>query len=122
MDIGRHHQPGSNGLTLDREGRLLINQHGHRRVLRVERTGALTVLADHFEGRRLNSPNDLVFRSDGSLYFTDPPFGLPRVFEDPAKETPWSGVYRLEDGRLKLLTRELRSPNGLAFSPDNRTL
>ncbi|MBP6668788.1 MAG: SMP-30/gluconolactonase/LRE family protein [Gemmatimonadales bacterium] len=122
VDIGRYHQPGSNGLTLDREGRLLINQHGHRRVLRVERTGALTVLADRFEGRRLNSPNDLVYRSDGSLYFTDPPFGLPRVFDDPAKETPWSGVYRLKDGRLTLLTRELRGPNGLAFSPDERTL
>lgn len=122
VDIGRYHQPGSNGLTLDREGRLLINQHGHRRVLRVERTGALTVLADRFEGHRLNSPNDLVYRSDGGLYFTDPPFGLPRVFDDPAKETPWSGVYRLKDGRLTLLTRELRGPNGLAFSPDERTL
>ena len=122
VDIGRYHQPGSNGLTLDREGRLVINQHGNRRVLRVERTGALTVLADRFEGRRLNSPNDLVYRSDGGLYFTDPPFGLPGVFEDPAKETSWSGVYRLKDGRLTLLARDLRGPNGLAFSPDERTL
>ena len=122
LDIGRYHQPGSNGLTLDREGRLVINQHGNRRVLRVERTGALTVLADRFEGRRLNSPNDLVYRSDGGLYFTDPPFGLPGVFADPAKETSWSGVYRLKDGRLTLLARDLRGPNGLAFSPDERTL
>ncbi len=122
VDIGRYHQPGSNGLTLDREGRLVLNQHGNRRVLRVERTGALTPLADRFEGQRLNSPNDLVYRSDGSLYFTDPPFGLPGVFEDPARETPWSGVYRLQDGHLTLLTRDLRGPNGLAFSPDERTL
>ncbi len=98
VDIGDYHQPGSNGLTLDREGRLVIDQHGNRRVIRVERTGAVTVLADRYEGKRLNSPNDLVFRSDGSLYITDPPFGLPRVFDDPAKETPWSGVY-LRAGR-----------------------
>lgn len=122
LDIGAYHQPGSNGLTLDREGRLVINQHGHRRVLRVERTGALTVLADRHEGRRLNSPNDLVYRSDGSLYFTDPPFGLPGVFDDPGKELPFSGVYRLREGRLTLLTRELSGPNGLAFSPDEKVL
>ncbi|HEU5155062.1 MAG TPA: SMP-30/gluconolactonase/LRE family protein [Gemmatimonadales bacterium] len=122
VDIGEYHQPGSNGLTLDREGRLVIDQHGSRRVIRVERTGAVTVLADRYEGRRLNSPNDLVFRSDGSLYFTDPPFGLPRVFDDPKKETPWSGVYRLKDGKLTLLTKELSGPNGIAFSPDEKYL
>jgi gluconolactonase len=122
VNIGEYHQPGSNGLTLDREGRLVIDQHGNRRVLRVERTGALTVLADRFDGRRLNSPNDLVYRSDGSLYFTDPPFGLPGVFADSDKETPWSGVYLLRDGQLTLLTRELSGPNGLAFSPDEQVL
>ncbi|MBK8004953.1 MAG: SMP-30/gluconolactonase/LRE family protein [Gemmatimonadetes bacterium] len=122
VDIGRYHQPGSNGLALDQEGRLVIDQHGNRRVLRVERTGALTVLADRYQGRRLNSPNDLVFRSDGALYFTDPPFGLPGVYQDPAKETAWSGVYRLKDGELRLLTRELSGPNGIAFSPDERVL
>ncbi len=122
LDIGAYHQPGSNGLTLDREGRLVINQHGHRRVLRVERTGAVTVLADRYEGKRLNSPNDLVYRSDGSLYFTDPPFGLPGTFADPGKETAWSGVYRLRDGHLTLLTTDLTGPNGLAFSPDERVL
>jgi gluconolactonase len=100
----------------------VIDQHGSRRVIRVERTGAVTVLADRYEGKRLNSPNDLVFRSDGSLYFTDPPFGLPKVFDDPAKETPWSGVYLLREGRLTLLTRELTGPNGIAFSPDEKTL
>ncbi len=122
VDVGAYRQPGSNGLTLDAEGRLTINQHGNRRVVRMERTGALTVLADAFEGKRLNSPNDLVYRSDGTLYFTDPPFGLPRVFEDSAKETGWSGVYRLRHGVLTLESRELMGPNGLAFSPDERFL
>jgi Gluconolactonase len=82
----------------------------------------VTVLAERYEGRRINSPNDLVFRSDGALYFTDPPFGLPRVFDDPGKETPWSGVYRLKDGKLTLLTKELSGPNGIAFSPDEKYL
>lgn len=122
VDIGEYRQPGSNGLTLDREGRLVMNQHGNRRVIRVERTGAVTVLADRYQGMRLNSPNDLVYRSDGSLYFTDPPFGLPKAFDDPAKETRWSGVYLLRDGQLTLLTRELSGPNGLAFSPDETVL
>jgi gluconolactonase len=121
-DIGRYHQPGSNGLTLDPDGLLTINEHGNRRVTRLERTGKLTVLADRYQGNRLNSPNDLVYRSDGSLYFTDPPFGLPKVFDDPAKELPFSGVYRLADGELTLLTRDLSGPNGLAFSPDEKFL
>ncbi len=122
VDIGEYHQPGSNGLTLDQEGRLVIDQHGNRRVIRVERTGAVTVLADRYQGKRLNSPNDLVYRSDGALYFTDPPFGLPKVFNDPAKETGWSGVYMLRDGQVTLLTRELSGPNGIAFSPDEKVL
>ena len=79
FDIGRYHQPGSNGLTLDPDGLLTINEHGNRRVTQLERTGKITVLADHYNGKRLNSPNDLVYRSDGILYFTDPPFGLPGV-------------------------------------------
>jgi gluconolactonase len=122
VDIGRYHQPGSNGLTLDAQGRLTINEHGNRRVTRLERTGAITVLADRYEGKRLNSPNDLVYRSDGSLYFTDPPFGLPRAFDDPAKELPFSGVYRLANGVVTLLTKELSGPNGIAFSPDEKYL
>ncbi len=88
VDIAEYGQPGSNGLALDREGRLTIAEHGNRRVTRIERTGAVTVLADRHEGRRLNSPNDLVYRSDGTLYFTDPPFGLPKFFDDPRKELP----------------------------------
>jgi len=91
------------------------------RASAVERTGAVTVLANTYQGMRLNSPNDLVYRSDGSLYITDPPFGLPKVFQDPAKETPWSGVYLLRDGRLTLLTKDLAGPNGIAFSPDEKT-
>jgi gluconolactonase len=122
LDIDRYHQPGSNGLTLDADGRLTINEHGNRRVTRLEPNGVLTVLADRFEGRRLNSPNDLVYRSDGTLYFSDPPFGLPEVFDDPAKELPWSGVFRVKDGRIALVTRDLTGPNGLAFSPDERYL
>ena len=85
MDIGEYGQPGSNGLTLDKQGRLTINQHGNRRVVRMEKNGQLTVLADRYEGKRLNSPNDLVYKSDGALYFTDPPFGLPKFFDDPTQ-------------------------------------
>lgn len=111
-------EPGSNGLALDARGRLLLCQHGHRRIVRLEADRTQTVLADRFEGRRLNSPNDLVVRPDGEVWFTDPPWGLPRAFDDPGKELPWSGVYRLRaDGGLTLSTRELRAPNGLGFSP-----
>ncbi len=122
VDIGRFTQPGSNGLTFDRDGRLTIGQHGNRRVIRVEPHGNTTVLADRFNGRRLNSPNDLVYRSDGTLFFTDPPFGLPGVFDDPDKELPFSGVFSVRDGHVSLLTDELEGPNGLAFSPDERYL
>jgi gluconolactonase len=122
FDIGEYHQPGSNGLTLDRNGLLSINEHGNRRVTRLERTGKITVLADRYEGKRLNSPNDLVYRSDGTLYFTDPPFGLPKAFDDPKKELPFSGVYMVKDGQVVLLTRELSGPNGIAFSPDEKYL
>ena len=121
-DIAEYTQPGSNGLTLDRQGRLTINEHGRRRVSRLEPNGSLTVLADRYEGKRLNSPNDLVYRSDGTLYFTDPPFGLPKFFDDPRKELPFSGVFSWRDGQLRLLTRELKGPNGIVFSPDEKYL
>jgi len=122
VDIGRYHQPGSNGLTVDPQGRLAICQHGNRSVVRVEPHGNVTVLADRYDGRRLNSPNDLVYRSDGVLYFTDPPFGLPEVFDDPKKELPFSGVFMVRDGEVSLVTDSLAGPNGLAFSPDERYL
>src|ERR1051325_11609063 len=99
-DIAEYGQPGSNGLTLDPQGRLTINQHGNRRVIRVEKDGTDTVLADRYEGKRLNSPNDLVYRSDGTLFFTDPPFGLPKFYDDARKELPFSGVFSLYNGRL----------------------
>lgn len=124
-DVARYRQPGSNGLAIDAQGRLTIDEHGRRRVSRLEPDGTSTVLADRFAGERLNSPNDLVYRSDGSLYFTDPFFGLPQFDKDPAKEIPYQGVYRLgaEAGsRVELLTKELSGPNGIAFSPDEKWL
>jgi gluconolactonase len=122
LNIGEYNQPGSNGLTLDPQGRLTIDEHGNRRVTRLEKNGVVTILADRFEGKRLNSPNDLVYRSDGTLYFTDPPFGLPRVFDDPRKELRFSGVFMWKDGQLKLAAKDLVAPNGLAFSPDEKHL
>jgi gluconolactonase len=121
-DIAEYRQPGSNGLTLDREGRLTINQHGNRRVIRLEGDGSETVIADREGGRRLNSPNDLVYKSDGSLYFTDPFFGLPKFGDDPRKELPHQGVYRVKDGAVTLLTKQFSGPNGIAFSPDEKHL
>src|SRR6266540_1046378 len=116
-------EPGSNGLVFDRQGRLVTCQHGDRRIVRREPDGRVTVIADRYEGKRLNSPNDLLFKSNGDLYFTDPPFGLPGTFDDPAKELPFQGVYRVTpDGRVTLLTKELSAPNGIGFSPDEQTL
>ncbi len=121
-DVAAYAQPGANGLTLDPDGRVTAAEHGRRRVTRTERNGVVTVLADRHDGRRLNSPNDLVYRSDGALYFTDPPFGLPGGHDDPRREVPWSGVYRVADGVVRLVATDLRGPNGLAFSPDERHL
>ncbi len=121
-DIGIYRQPGSNGLAVDREGRLTICEHGNRRVTRIEKNGTVTVLADRFEGKRLNSPNDLVYRSDGALYFTDPPFGLPTVYDDPRRELNVFGVYCLKDGVLRRVSSDLKGPNGIAFSPDEKHL
>lgn len=119
---------GSNGLTLDQEGRLLLCQHGDRRVARLESkwddpTPRYTTLADTFEGQRLNSPNDLAVHSSGAIYFTDPPYGLERRGNNTAKELSFQGVYRISrDRQLTLLTKEMTGPNGIAFSPDEKTL
>ncbi|HSA93658.1 MAG TPA: SMP-30/gluconolactonase/LRE family protein [Terriglobales bacterium] len=122
-DIAEYGQPGSNGLTLDREGRLTINEHGNHRVSRLEKDDKVTVLADNYQGKRLNSPNDLVYKSDGSLYFTDPPFGLPKFYDDPRRQLPFEGVFRIStDGKLTLVSTDLKGPNGIAFSPDEKYL
>jgi gluconolactonase len=121
-DVAEYGQPGSNGLTLDAQGRLTINEHGNHRVSRLEKDGKVMVLADRYKGKRLNSPNDLVYRSDGALFFTDPPFGLPKFFDDPRKELPFSGIYSIYKGKLQLLNKELTGPNGIAFSPDEKYL
>lgn len=121
-DLAEYGQPGSNGLALDPQGRLTINEHGNHRVSRVEKDGKVTVLADRYKGKRLNSPNDLVYRSDGALFFTDPPFGFPKFYQDPRKELPFSGVYSIYKGKLQLLSTELSGPNGIAFSPDEKYL
>lgn len=120
--IGEYHQPGSNGLAIDSQGRLTVCEHGNRRVSRLEPDGTTTPLAVGHDGKRLNSPNDLVYRSDGTLFFTDPPFGLPKAFGDPRKELPFSGVYAWRDGELHLVSTDLDAPNGLAFSPDENYL
>jgi gluconolactonase len=114
---------GSNGLALDPQGRLVLCEHGDRRISVLEEGGHKRTLVDRYEGKRLNSPNDLVFRSNGDLYFTDPPYGLPQGEKDPHRELPFSGVFRLSTaGVLTLLTRDLAFPNGIGFSPDERLL
>ena len=121
-DIAEYRQPGSNGISVDPQGRITNDEHGRRRVVRLEKDGTLAVLADRYEGKRLNSPNDLVYRSDGALFFTDPFFGLPKFRDDPRRELDFAGVYVWKDGTLRLLTREFSGPNGIALSPDEKTL
>lgn len=116
-------EPGSNGLTTDSQGRLVLCEHGDRRVGRIEKNGKHITLADRFNGKRFNSPNDLAYKSNGDLYFTDPPYGLVGNVDDPKKEIPFQGVYRLKpNGEVTLLTDQMSRPNGLAFSPDEKTL
>jgi len=119
-DIGAYGQPGSNGLAIDKEGRLIIDQHGNRRVIRIEKKGPVTVLADKIDGKRFNSPNDVVIKSDGTIYFTDPPYGLPNFFDDKRKELDYSGVFMIRNGNVQLVSKDLGGPNGLAFSPDEK--
>ncbi len=117
-------EPGSNGLAFDSEGSLILCQHGDRRIAKLAPDGkSFITLVDKYMGKRLNSPNDLVYRKNGDLYFTDPPYGLPGQMTDPAKELDFQGVYRLSPkGELTLLTKEMSRPNGIAFSPDEKTL
>ena len=106
-------EPGTNGLALDPQGRLTACEHGDRRVSVLTRGGGKRTLVDNYHGRRLNSPNDLVFDSAGSIFFTDPPYGLPERASDPRRELDFCGVYRLDpDGKLTLLTKQLSRPNG----------
>ena len=124
----RSGEPGANGLLLDKDNKLVMCQHGDRRMARMEAPlekpePKFSTLAGAYQGKRLNSPNDAVFKSNGDLYFTDPPYGLEKNVEDPAKEIPFQGVYRLDtDGQVHLLTKELSRPNGIAFSADEKIL
>jgi gluconolactonase len=116
-------EPGSNGLTLDPQGRLVLCQHGDRRISRREPDGTMTPVATSYNGKKFNSPNDLVYDRSGALYFTDPPFGLPQTFTDPTKEQPHNAVYRVAvDGKVTAVATDLVAPNGLGFSPDGKTL
>jgi len=113
---------GPNGMVGDKDGTVLLCQHTNRRIVRVAKDLKTSVYLDKFEGKRFNSPNDLVFRSDGALYFTDPPFGLPKGDADPAKEIKFNGVYRYANGKVEAIVKDLTSPNGIAFSPDGKVL
>ena len=121
-------EQGSNGLTLDQNNRLLLCQHGDRRVARMTADlnnpqSNFETLAGKFQGKRFNSPNDLTVHSSGSIHFTDPPYGIDKLLNDPAKELTIQGVYRLDsDGEVHLLTDELSFPNGICFSPDEQFL
>ncbi|MBX2871550.1 MAG: SMP-30/gluconolactonase/LRE family protein, partial [Saprospiraceae bacterium] len=126
--IEREGQPGSNGLLLNAEGRLVLCQHGDRRVAIGEKPSdnikpEYETLADKYQEAQLNSPNDGDFHSNGDLYFTDPPYGLDKNMEDPAKELDFQGVYRLKpDGQIDLISKDLKYPNGIALSKDEKKL
>ncbi len=126
-EIERTGEPGSNGLTMDPEGNLILCQHGDRRMARMDASWdnpqpQFITLADTFENKRFNSPNDAVYHSNGDLYFTDPPYGLERNVDDPAKDMDFQGVFKVSpDGEVTLLTDQMTRPNGLAFSPDEKT-
>jgi gluconolactonase len=118
------HELGTNGLVFDSQDRLVMADHGNRQIARLDESNfTRTTLADRFEGKRLNSPNDLVIHSNGDIYFTDPPYGLRDLNQNPAKELDFNGVYRLTAaGELSVVTRELTFPNGIALAPDERAL
>lgn len=122
-EVFRNPSGQSNGLTLDREGRLIAAEHLNRRVSRTGKDGTVTAIAETFEGKKFNSPNDVIVRSDGVIFFTDPPYGLPGGPNGPNAELSWSGVYAiLKDGTVKMLKKDFDRPNGLALSPDESIL
>ncbi|OFW03757.1 MAG: hypothetical protein A3G20_09685 [Acidobacteria bacterium RIFCSPLOWO2_12_FULL_59_11] len=113
---------GSNGITLDPQGRVVFCAHGDRAIVRVENDGKRTVLADRLEGKRLNSPNDLVYKRNGALYFSDHVAGLRGRDKDPKKELPFQGVFLLKGGKLQVVAKDMLLPNGVALSPDEKVL
>ncbi len=121
-------EPGSNGLTLDNQGKLVLAQHGDRRIARMDAPlsnpkSNFSTVADRYQGRRFNSPNDVVCTSSGEFFFTDPPYGLPKQENDPTREILFQGVYKIKiDGNVVIVTDSLTRPNGVAVTPDGRTL
>jgi gluconolactonase len=113
---------GSNGMIADKDGTVLLCQHTNRDIVRVDKDLHTTTFLDKFEGKRFNSPNDLVYRSDGSLYFTDPPYGLLKQDDDPAKELKFNAVFRYAGGKIQPVIQDLTRPNGIALSPDQNVL
>ncbi len=113
---------GSNGMIHGKDGVVLLCQHSNRQIAQIGRDRKVATFLDKFEGKRFNSPNDLVYKSDGSLYFTDPPYGLLKQDDDPKKELRFNGVFRYADGKLTAVIKDLTRPNGIAFSPDEKTL
>jgi gluconolactonase len=113
---------GSNGMIADKDGAVLVCQHANRQIALVDKDLKVTPYLQKFEGKRFKSPNDLVYKSDGSLYFTDPPYGLVKQDDDPAKELKFNGVFRYANGKLQAIVTDLTRPNGLAFSPDEKVL
>jgi gluconolactonase len=126
-EVARGGEPGSNGLLLSPEGQLVLCQHGDRRVAYMDAPlddpkPVFMTLAGEYQGKKLNSPNDAAYKSDGSIYFTDPPYGLEKNVDDPMKEIDFQGVYRWSNGSVELLIDSLTRPNGIAFSPDESKL
>jgi gluconolactonase len=116
-------EQGSNGLAVDAKGNLILCQHGDRRIARMVEHGKFETIAGQIDGKKFNSPNDLAFRKNGDIYFTDPPYGLEGLNKSPIKQTEWNGVYRVDAaGKVTLLTKEVSFPNGIGFSPDEKTL
>mgnify|MGYP001082137107 CR=1 FL=1 len=126
--VEREGEPGSNGLLLSPDGKLVLCQHGDRRMAMMEAPVSdpkpeFSTMADSYNGKKLNSPNDAVYHKNGDLYFTDPPYGLEQNENDPSKELDFQGVYKLDkNGKVTLLTKELSRPNGIAFSPDYKKM